>query len=345
MVAIKAATINRLITKGGDYHAYLFFGHDEGLVSERARTLSKTLASKTKSGAEEIRLLEDELQASPERLSLDLKTISMFGERKIIRVSGVKNFPHAEFKDLLLEAPFEADLIIEAGDLKKSDRLRKLFETEKTLAAIACYHDKRADLNQLIEEISNRNKLTISSEARDYLSARLGADRALSRGELEKLAIYAASEGEITISHIDDILTDMSEITLDNIIAATLKGETTKAVHEWRRASAEGTAPTAVFLMLLRQLEKLYHAATEVARGVTIHAVAKAQRPPLYFERRDNFVIALNLWREDDLAKAITRTEQIMARSRSRSNPGLEEKELIALLLALATFARKKGKS
>ncbi len=343
MVAIKAAAIKRLLSEPGSFHAYLVFGLDEGLVHERAAALAKALARRAGAPVEHVTYQNEDLQAAPERLSLDLKTISMFGERKIIRVNAAKHFPIRDFEDLLDSTPFEADLIIEAGDLKKTAKLRKIFETKKTLAAIPCYHDKKADLDELIAEVLTSNDLSIDEAGKTMLAARLGADRALSRRELEKLALYCQATRTVTLKDIDAVLGDMSEIVLDKIITATLAGEPKKALNELQRVLGGGTAPTVIFLALLRQLHQLYRGALDITRGQTIHAVAKAQQPPLYFERRDNFIRQLNLWSEDHLARAISKTEEIMGRSRIRSHPELEQKELEALLLMLAAYARQRS--
>jgi DNA polymerase-3 subunit delta len=343
MVALKATEIKRLIEKPSSYHAYLIYGPDQGLITERALKLSKALAKKAGETAEEISLLNEDLATSPERLTIDLKTISMFGERRILRVSAGKDLSLPALESLLKETPLEGDLIIEAGDLKKTHRLRKLFEGDKSLAAIPCYMDSAADLKDLVREVLGFNNLTIDSESESYLISRLGADHALSRGEVEKLALYAHGKTQVTIKEIDEILGDMSDITIDDIITNTLLGRPAKALNELRRATAAGLNTAPIFLSLLRQLHQLHKGALSVAAGNSIHAVTKAQRPPLYFERRDNFSHQLNLWKEDHLAHALSKTQTIMGTARRRNNPELEVAELEQLLLTLAAFISKRA--
>lgn len=134
MVAIKPSDIERLIKSPANYDAYLIFGPDSGLVSERAKFLSQNLSEKAKrQGAEteQITLLNDDLSANPERLSIDLKTISMFGERKVLRVTAGTALSVNNLESLLKETPFEADLIIEAGDLKKQQNSEKYLKAVK----------------------------------------------------------------------------------------------------------------------------------------------------------------------------------------------------------------------
>ncbi len=346
MVAIKAALINRLLSHPENYDAYLIFGQDQGLVTERGAKLAQSLASKTNGPTEQIKILNDDLSTSPERLALDLKTISMFGERKILRLSAGKDLSLPGLESLLKEAPFEADLIIEAGDLKKTAKLRKIFENNKNTASIACYTDTTSALNELISEVFKKNNLTIDRATQNHLVSKLGADRALSRNEVEKLALYVQcpqqDQQEVSIADIDTILGDMSQITIEEIISATLLGAPQIALNQLRRALETGINSTPIFLSLMRQLHQLHKGALSVAGGQTIHAVAQAQRPPLYFERRDNFIKQLNFWKEDHLAKAMQKTQETMGQARARGNPALEASQLEALLLSLSNFAKQK---
>lgn len=345
MVAIKPSDIDRLIKSPANYDAYLIFGPDSGLVSERAKFLSQNLSAKAKrQGAEteQITLLNDDLSANPERLSIDLKTISMFGERKILRVTAGTALSVNNLETLLKETPFEADLIIEAGDLKKTAKLRKIFESGKTIAAIPCYTDSNAALHNLIQDVLSANKLVLSKETEQYLISRLGADRGLSRKEVEKLALYAMGKDQITIEDIDNILSDMSEIAMDQIIAQTLLGNPQIALNQLSRAISTGLNPAPIFLSLLRQLEQLHKGALSISNGATIDTVAKSQRPPLYFERRDNFIKQLNIWHEDHLSRAINKVQEVMGTARRRNNPTLEICELEQLLLSLGGFAKNK---
>ena len=62
--------------------------------------------------------------------------------------------------------------------------------------------------------------LTITPEARELLLSRLGADRALSRSEIEKLALYAGGKGTIEIDDVEAVVGDASELAIDTMIMA-----------------------------------------------------------------------------------------------------------------------------
>ncbi|HQF72043.1 MAG TPA: site-2 protease family protein, partial [Promineifilum sp.] len=63
---------------------------------------------------------------------------------------------------------------------------------------IACFADAARDLDKLIDEEVKASGLSMASDARAALRALIGGDRLASRGEVQKLMLYAADKGEIT---------------------------------------------------------------------------------------------------------------------------------------------------
>ncbi len=88
--------------------------------------------------------------------------------------------------------------------------------------------------------------LTIAPEARELLLARVGADRALSRGEVEKLALYAAGQSQIEAADVEAIVGDASEMAIDRVLTATASGNAARAVAELARAVAAGESPQGI---------------------------------------------------------------------------------------------------
>ena len=81
-----------------------------------------------------------------------------------------------------------------------------------------------------------------AGRARDCCVARLGADRALSRGEIEKLALYAPARPRSTSSDVEAIVGDASELALDRIAQCGGVGRRGAAVAEFARASPPAKA-------------------------------------------------------------------------------------------------------
>ena len=82
-------------------------------------------------------------------------------------------------------------------------------------AAIACYGDDGEALGRVVSELFGVERIVLSLPARAHLLELLGADRALSRSEIEKLALYVGPGVEATIEDIDAIVGDASGLVID----------------------------------------------------------------------------------------------------------------------------------
>ncbi len=184
--------------------AVLLYGTDAGLVAERAAGLAKRLAERENPPGEILRIDDTSLEDDPGRITVELQTAPMFGGRKIVRAAAGRRITAAALKPLVESGTLQGFLIVEAGNLRPDDALRGLFEKAPHAAAVACFPDEARDLEGMIREVLAAAKLQITPEARAMLIARLGADRGLSRAEVEKLALYALRKGTIEEGDVRD---------------------------------------------------------------------------------------------------------------------------------------------
>ena len=204
MVAYKTGSFQRILKSlEPECRAALIYGPDAGLVAERAAALADVFAGNRKDATEIVRLDERDLAEDAARLEVELRTIPMFAERKVVRVAAGARLDVPMLR-ALLGAPLAGGLVIEAGALRPDSALRKLFESHKTAAALPSYSDERS-ASELIDEELDKADLKIDSDTRSYLMTRLGADQALSRAEVAKLALFASGQGRIAPEDIDAI--------------------------------------------------------------------------------------------------------------------------------------------
>src|SRR5512147_1810316 len=122
MVAYKTGSFQRILKSlEQECRAALVYGPDAGLVAERAAALADAFAGKRKDAAEIVRLDERDLAEDPARLEVELRTIPMFAERKVVRVAGAR--VDVPMLKALLEAPLAGALVIEAGALRPDSAL------------------------------------------------------------------------------------------------------------------------------------------------------------------------------------------------------------------------------
>jgi DNA polymerase-3 subunit delta len=239
----------------------------------------------------------------------------------------------------LLEAKSLAGvLIVEAGNLRKDDSLRSAFEKSASAAAIACYPDDDRGLDAIIQDVLKPHKLSISPGARQQLIMRLGADRVLSRGEIEKLALYARGQREITEDDVEAVVADAAELTLDRIVNAAAAGEQARAVEELHRALAAGEDAQSIILALQRHFTRLHRLGAVIRTGKSIDQAVTDYRPQLHFRQADAMKLQLRLWQPGTMEKALQGIAQT-ARSARRSSI-LEDLLAERLVLSLAGLAR-----
>lgn len=338
MVAIKAPQAAQFLkSPPANITAVLFFGSDPGLVSERSEQLAKRLAARENPPGEILRLDDTDLDDEPGRLAIELDTRPMFSGRKIIRAAAGRRIAAASLKPILETAPHEGFLIVEAGNLKPADALRSLFEGHASAAAVACYTDDLAAISTLISDVLGQFNKQIAPDAREELASRLGADRALSRAEIEKLALYAAQQDRIEIADVEAVVGDAADLALEKIPEAAAGGDTARAIADLGRAIASGENAQVVILITQRYFLKLHRVRADVDQGRSLEEALRTLRPPLHFKQKDIFSGQVRRWSRAGLDAALKRIAE--AAKAARLSSQLEDTLAERLILALSAMA------
>jgi DNA polymerase III subunit delta len=335
MVAYKSSAVARFIkTPKTDCRAVLVYGPDAGLVAERASALAQIFARWGQGQTEIVRLDDRDLAEDPARLEVALRTIPMFAEQSVVRVTAGPKLDVPALKTLLAE-DFANFLIVEAGNLRPDSGLRKLFEGHRSAVALPCYGDESV-LSELIDVELARAGLGIDKETRDYLMTRLGADQALSRAEVVKLALYAQGRGAVSHHDIEAIVGDAAETALENFVYATSGGDAKAALSELQRLAASGTDRASALSALGRHFIQLHRVAAAVASGRPAEEALRSLRPPPRPKTREEaFLARSRKWGAGRLAKVLPIIQEAVRRS--RRSPDLEGAFAERLVLALTS--------
>ncbi len=337
MVALKSSDVPAFL-KSLDkrIESILVFGTDPGQVAETARLVATRLAAAEAPPGEILRIEDIDLDSDPDRLAVELKTVQMFGGPKIVRTTASRRV-NAQNLGPLIAGGLTGRLVVEAGNLKADDALRALFEKSATAAAIACYADSTADLERLVRDVLAEAKQTITADARQLLLTRLGADRALSRAEVEKLSLYASGRGSIDVEDVEAIVGDASEQTTDRILEYAAAGRAGAAVTEFDRAIAAGESAQAIIGAIQRHFHRLHRVRAAIDAGRSFDDATRTLRPPLFFKQKGIFQAQVTAWTGDRLGDARRR----IARAALAARRGGDLEEIIAerLLIELGALA------
>ncbi len=334
MVAYKSAAVPSFLkSPNPDCRAVLLYGPDAGLVAERASALAQVFARKGPGETEVVRLDDRDLAEDGGRLEVELRTLPMFAARNVVRVAAGARLDVPSLKSLLAE-PFDNPLIVEAGNLRPDSGLRKLFEAHKSAVALPCYSDERTLAGLIDAELAEAG-LSIDSETRVYLMTRLGADQALSRSEVAKLALYASGGKSVSHDDIEAIVGDAAETALENFVYAASAGDPGQALSELQRLGAAGTETSSALVALGRHFTQLHRVASAQAGGASPEQAVKSLKPRPHFKREPVFLVHCRRWGPARLAHALPLIQEAIRRT--RRSPELEGAFAERLVLTLTS--------
>ena len=347
MAAVKAQQTAAFIkTPPDDLAAVLFHGSDHGLVSERSAALARVLASQDNLPGEILKIDETELDEHPGLLEIELQTQPMFSGRRIVRAIAGGRISTQLLKLIPTSVSFEGLLIVEAGNLKVDDSLRMLFESRALCYAVACYPDSTTDIDNLISEVLASFKLAIDCDARDLLQSRLGADRALSRSEIEKLALYCLDRSPIAFKDVDTIVSDAAGFAIECIAEAVADGRMKSAITDFARALASGENAQRIIAVLQRYFLKLHRFRSEVDAGQRLDDALKFVRPPLFLRQKDIFARQVRRWSRDRLDQALHRIAEAAKMVRLSSDlENIISERLVLALVSMAAISTTASRS
>jgi DNA polymerase-3 subunit delta len=229
----------------------------------------------------------------------------------------------------------DAQIVVTAGQLKPTSKLRKAFESHPNAYAAAIYDDPPS--REEIEAVLARAGL------RDIPGAVMGdlvaLSRALDPGDfrqtVEKLALYKM--GDDTLLAPQDIAAcapASTEADLDDILDVVAEGRPGDIGPVLRRLRAQGVQPVGLCIGAARHFRALYTAAADP--GGAAKGIARL-RPPVFGPRRDRMLRQAQHWGAGRLeqALAILTETDLTLRSAGQRAPdmALVERALIRLAM------------
>jgi DNA polymerase III subunit delta len=323
-----------------EIRAVLFYGPDAGLVRERAETIARRVCPDLNDPFRVADLSASVLATDPARLADETAQLSLTGGQRVVRVRGAGETLGKLFGEFLENAPGDAFIVVEAGDLPSRSALRRAFETAQRGAAIGCYPDTPRDLAAVIRETLTEHQITACRDATLFLVDHLGGDRLLTRSELEKLALYAGDGGRVELEDARLSVSDTAGLELDDAVMATAEGDMARLERVLGRVFQAGESPVSVIRALLRHLQRLHLLATRLVGGASLEEVLRTARPPIFFKQQEGFKRQLVLWTEARLRPQLDRITKAELNMKTTGLPA--ETICREAMLALAQAARQQ---
>ena len=237
--------------------------------------------------------------------------------------------------------PGDAQVIVTAGSLKATSKLRKLFEGHKTAYAVGLYDDppSRAEIE---DELKKAGLETVSSDA---MTALVALSRELGPGDLrqviEKLGLYKLGDNSpADAGDVAAVAPSSTEAALDDVLNIVAEGNAGEIGPVMRKLEAQGVQPVGLCIGAMRHFRTLYAAASDP--GGPAQGIGRL-RPPVFGPRRDRMVRQAQGWGAGKLetALAILTDTDLQLRSAGQRAPAMALVERSLIRLAMLGKARR----
>lgn len=315
----------------------LIYGADAMRIALRRAEVIAALVGPT--GEEEMRVTRmpaGELRKDPARLNDAVKAASFFPGP---RVAFVEDATEALAAPILAAVEDwqegDAQIIVTAGQLKPTSKLRKAFEAHKNAYAAAIYDEppSRAEIEAMLQ------KSGLADIGHDAMRDLNDLGRALDPGDfrqtLEKLALYKLGDQDpVSPEDVGACAPASTEADLDDILHVVAEARSGEIGPMMKQLRAQGVQPVALVIAASRHFRGLYTAASDP--GGAAQGIAR-MRPPVFGPRRDRMQRQAQAWGAANLQSALgVLTEVDLAlRSAGQTAPqmALVERALIRLAM------------
>ena len=241
--------------------------------------------------------------------------------------------------DAMKEALFDwregdAQVIVTAGSLKATSKLRKLFESHPSAYCVAIYADppSRAEIEATLKKAGVQD---ISREAMvDIEALSRSIDPGDFRQTLEKLSLYKLSDpSPVSSEDVQNCAPATSEAEVDDVLNIVAEGRTAELGPLTIKIEGQGIDPVALSIFTMRHFRALHAAASDP--GGAASGIARA-RPPIFGPRRDRMTRQAQGWGVYKLETALgilTDTDLTLRSSSRAPTMAVMERALIRLAM------------
>jgi DNA polymerase-3 subunit delta len=186
-------------------------------------------------------------------------------------------------KEYLPDVPDSTVLVfVESRSLSPRHPLSSLTQGASAIAEMrefrpfsASRRDGPGQLSRWIIDRAKKKGLHLSPDVVTVLATHVGYDLRLMDQELEKLSVYAADTGEVSVLDVRRLVPYVREADIFEMVDALGKRDTRKAIVLLHMMLDEGKAPLYLLTMIVRQFRIIIQVKELHARGLSVSETAK----------------------------------------------------------------------
>jgi DNA polymerase-3 subunit delta len=251
--------------------AYLIVGDDEGKIDA-------ALARLRSRGEREGAVLESfgsgmEGPPDPEALIAAIPAMSLMSSRRYLLADGVERWTAKQAAgviETLAALPPELTVVFVARELSPKAKAPKgLAEAVEGVGGdVLRYSAPRArDLPARLSEDAGRRGFRLDASAARVLVERMGEGTLRLANELDRLALWAGPDGEVTLADLEDMVADTSQQAAWALSDAIVARDSSAALGAAERLLSQGEAVTPLVYQAARRLRDANAAVAQLEEG------------------------------------------------------------------------------
>jgi DNA polymerase-3 subunit delta len=309
----------------GKAGAALVYGTDAGQVRQRAAQLAESWLGANPDAMATLELTADQVKDDGAILSDELAAMSLMAPRRVILLREVEDTNLASIQEALTHrAPANFLVMYVTESLPATSKLRVWAERSGDAAALACYKDEGAGLEQFIRDTLRGYGLRAGNDVTRLLAHQLSGDRQIILNELEKLSLYVGDEAEeVTLEDVLATVGENNDQSFDELNHAVAGGDMVALCRLSDRLLLEGQPGLLLVRSLMRYFARLEVISAKQAEGMSIDAAIEGLRPPVFFKAKPMLKAHASRWPGAACATALARLQILELDSKRYSDESL----------------------
>ena len=248
---------------------YLLYGTKDYQMQDEIKKLSK--------GVDEMNISKYDLNNDMLSLALeDAKTMSLFGDKKIVIIDNANMFTGSTSKDSdlienYLNHPNDKTILILLVHNDKIDTRKKITKLVKKVGKVIEFNDEIDNISLVRRLLKDYN---IDYKTINLFLDRVGSNPLIIQNEINKIKIYKGSDKNITDEDVLSLTTKLIEIDIFKLIDYIVRKNKDKALELYYEMLKMNEEPIKILVILANQFRIMYQSKELLKKGYSEKDIA-----------------------------------------------------------------------
>ena len=285
---------------------FLFYGENDGYKSH---VINDIFIANFKGNIE--RLDENEILNNFESFISSLINKSFFEESKLILISRVSEKITKLIDEILERKINDITFVLNAGNLEKKSKIRKIFEKERNLICVPFYKDDDRTLMQIANNFFRNNKIPISQEIVNLIVERSSGDRINLNNELNKISLFLLNKKKINIEDVIKITNLAENYSISELADNCLSKNTNKINKIFNENIFSIDDCILIVRTLLLKSKRLLEIKKVNNLNDNIEQIISNYKPPIFWKDKEIVKNQVSKWSLKETEKLIYKIHNI----------------------------------